>query len=126
MMQRHKQALALTLVEVLTECVDVDVEEDGHRPGTGAQEMNGGLQKNSEENPESDGVEHWATSWAEQEQELLLRQILNAEQYFNGHRQSNLLGLQEEEEFLDQGNLVDQLAPMASPSVKDKLRSHNG
>ena len=88
--------------------------------------MNGGLQKNSEENLESDDVDYQATNWVEQEQEQVLRPILNAEQYCNSHRRNKLLGLQEEEEFLDQGDLVDQLAPMASPSVKDKLRSHNG
>ena len=75
------------------ECVGVDGEEDDLRPGTGALEMNGGLQKNSEENLESDGVEYQATNWVEQEQEQVLRPILNAEQYCNSHRQSRLLGL---------------------------------
>ena len=108
------------------ECVDVDVEEDGHHPGTGALEKNGGLQKNSEENLESDGVDYQATNWVQQEQEQVLRTILNVAQYCNSHRQNKLLGLQEAEEFLDQGDLVDQLAPMASPSVEDKLRSRSG
>ena len=61
------------------ECVGVDVEEDGLRQGTGAPEMDDGLQRNSEENVESDGVEYQATSWVEQAQELVLRPILNVE-----------------------------------------------
>ena len=103
------------------ECVGVDVEEDILRPGTGALEMNGGLQKNSEENLESDDVDYQATNWVEQEPEQVLHLYQCREQSCSNRPQIKLLGLLEAVEFLDQGDLVDQLAPMVSPSVEDKL-----
>ena len=72
-----------------------DVEEDGHRQGTGALEKNVRLQKNTKEILESGSVEHQVTSLDGQDQELL-RQSLYLEQYCNSHPRSKFLGLLEE------------------------------
>ena len=108
------------------ECVGVDIEEEGLRQGTGMLETSDDLQKNAEETLESFGVEFQQTNWVQHEQELVLHQIRKAEQCCNSHRQRKLLDLQGGEESLDQGDLVDQLVPILSQCVQDKLRSQSG